>query len=238
MSGGYQPLIPRNPMPTKFTTLNETLHRYAVEHSDGQDEILRRLAQETEERFKDRAIMQIAPEQGALITLLVRAIEARRAIELGTFTGYSAICIARGLPDDGLLVTCDVDEDATAIARRYFEQAWVDDKIDLRLGPGLDTLRGLTEDESFDFAFIDADKPNYPHYYEECMRLLRPGGLIMVDNVFYDGFAPDADQSGLDESYHASRDAIRELNDRIAADNRVHAAMIAVGDGITLALKL
>jgi caffeoyl-CoA O-methyltransferase len=239
MSGGYQPLIPHDPMPTKFTTMNETLHRYAVEHSDGQDEVLRRLAQETEERFGDLAIMQIAPEQGALISLLIRAIEARRTLELGTFTGYSAICIARGLPDDGVLVTCDVDEDATAIARRYFEQAGVADKVDLRLGPGLDTLRELTEDESFDFAFIDADKPNYPHYYEECMRLLRPRGLIMVDNVFYDGFAPsEADQSGLDEAYHASRDAIRELNDRIAADNRVHAAMLGVGDGITLALKL
>src|SRR5436190_9086193 len=238
MPGGYQPLIPSDPMPAKFTVMNETLHRYAVEHSSGQDDILRRLAQETEERFGGRAIMQIAPEQGALLTLLVRAIGARRALELGTFTGYSAICIARGLPSDGLLLTCDVDEDSTGIAARYFEEADVAGKIDLRVGPGLDTLRELTEDGSFDFAFIDADKPSYPAYYEECLRLLRPGGLVMLDNVFYGGLAPpEADQSELEEAYHASRDAIRELNDRIAADDRVDAAMLGVGDGITLALK-
>jgi caffeoyl-CoA O-methyltransferase len=225
-------------MPAKFTVMNESLHRYAVAHSDGQDDVLRRLAQETEERFGGRAIMQIAPEQGALMTLLVRAIGARYALELGTFTGYSAICIARGLPSGGLLVTCDVDEDATGIASRYFEEAEVAGRIDLRLGPGLDTLGELTEDGSFDFAFIDADKPSYPSYYEECLRLLRPGGLVMVDNVFYDGLAPpEADQSELEEAYHASLDAIRELNNRIAADGRVDAAMLAVGDGITLALK-
>ena len=238
MPGGYQPLIPSDPMPAKFTVMNETLHRYAVEHSTGQDEVLRRLAQETEERFGSRAIMQIAPEQGALMTLLARAVGARRAIELGTFTGYSAICIARGLPSDGLVVTCDVDEDAARIARRYFEEAGVTEKVDLRLAPGLDTLGELTDDGSFDFAFIDADKPSYPGYYEECVRLLCSGGLIMVDNVFYGGLAPpQADVSELEDSFGASLEAIRELNDRIAADDRVEAAMLPVGDGITLALK-
>jgi caffeoyl-CoA O-methyltransferase len=238
MSGGYQPLIPADPMPAKFTVMNDTLHRYAAEHSGGQDDVLRRLAQETEERFGGRAIMQIAPEQGALMTLLARAIEARRAIELGTFTGYSAICIARGLPSGGLLITCDVDDDAAQIARRYFEEAGVTGKVDLRLGPGLETLGELTEDESFDFAFIDADKPSYPSYYEECVRLLRAGGLIMVDNVFYGGLVPpEADVSELEDSFGDSLAAIRELNDRIAADDRVNAAMLPVGDGITLALK-
>ena len=119
--------------------------------------------------------MQIAPEQGAFMTLLVKAMAGRRALELGTFTGYSAICVARGLADGGQLVTCDLSDEWTEIARRYFEEAGVADRIDLRLGPALETLRGLPDDEPFDFAFIDADKTEYPDYYEECLRLLRPG---------------------------------------------------------------
>jgi caffeoyl-CoA O-methyltransferase len=218
-------------VPEKFIRMSAELHRYAVERSHGRDELLRSLEQETEREAGERVVMMTAPEQAAMMNLLVRAIGARRALELGTFTGYGSIAIARGLPHGGRLVTCDVSEQWTAIARRYFERAGLEDRIDLRLGPALDTLRGLPDSEHFDFAFIDADKVGYPDYYEECLRLLRPGGLLMLDNVFLGGDVVDPD---------ADRDAatvMRELNDRIAADERVFAVMLGVSDGVTLALK-
>jgi caffeoyl-CoA O-methyltransferase len=217
-------------MPNKFTVLTPELHGYVVEHGAPQDELLRRLAAETAE-LGGIAIMQIAPEQGALMTLLVRAIGARRALELGTFTGYSAICIARGLPDDGELVSCDVNEEWAGMARRYFEEAGLTERIDLRLGPALETLRALPADESFDFAFIDADKVGYLDYYEESLRLLRPGGLAMIDNVLRGGrvLEPEPDDEG--------DRVVLELNQRIVADQRVEVAMLGVSDGITLALK-
>jgi predicted O-methyltransferase YrrM len=214
----------------KFIALTPELYGYVVEHGARQDDVLRRLAAETEE-LGDIAIMQIAPEQGAFMTLLVRAMGARRALELGTFTGYSAICIARGLAEGGELVTCDRNGDWTQVARRYFEEAGVAERIDLRLGPALDTIRQLPVDDPFDFAFIDADKAEYPDYYEECLRLLRPGGLIMLDNVLRGGEVLNG----------ASDDprtlATREVNDRAIADERVEVAMLGVSDGITLALK-
>jgi caffeoyl-CoA O-methyltransferase len=219
-------------VPEKFTQMSGELHRYAVEHSDAGDELMRRLVEETEREAGDTAVMLTAPEQATMMTLLVRAIGARRALELGTFTGYGSIAIARGLPDDGVLVTCDVSEQWTQIARRYFDQAGLRDRIDLRLGSALETLRELPESEPFDFAFIDADKDNYPAYYEECLRLLRPGGLMAIDNVFLGGEVIDA---------AAKRQAVlamRELNDRVAGDDRVLAAMLGVADGVTLALKL
>jgi caffeoyl-CoA O-methyltransferase len=217
-------------MPNKFTALTPELHDYVVEHGARQDELLRQLAAETAE-LGGIAIMQIAPEQGALMTLLVQAIGARRALELGTFTGYSAICIARGLPDDGRLVSCDVNEEWAGIARRYFEQAGLAKRIDLRLGPALDTLRTMPADEPFDFAFIDADKVGYLDYYEETLRLLRPGGLAMIDNVLRGGRVaePDPDDEG--------DRVLVELNERIITDQRVEVAMVAVSDGITLVLK-
>src|SRR5919197_24878 len=138
------------------------LYRYAVEHSDGRDDVMQQLAAETEHEAGEVAIMQTAPEPAALMTVLVRAIGARRALELGTFTGYGSISIARGLPDDGTLVTCEVSEQWAEIARRYFVRAGLEDRIDLRLAPALETLRGLPEAEPFDFAFIDADKESYP----------------------------------------------------------------------------
>jgi caffeoyl-CoA O-methyltransferase len=217
-------------MPDKFTTLTPELYRYMVEHGARQDNVLRRLASETEE-LGDIAIMQIAAEQGAFMTLLVRAMGARRALELGTFTGYSAICIARGLGAEGTLVACDVSDEWTGIARRYFEEAGVADRVDLRLGPALDTLRELPTGEPFDFAFVDADKSEYPDYYEECLRLLRPGGLVMLDNVFRGGDVLDASD---DDPRNV---ATRELNERVATDERVDVAMLGVADGITLALK-
>jgi caffeoyl-CoA O-methyltransferase len=217
-------------MPDKFTALTPELHRYIVEHGARQDDVLRRLAAETVE-LGDIAIMQIAPDQGAFMTLLVRAMGARRALELGTFTGYSAICIARGLGEDGTLVACDLNGDWTRIAQRYFDEAGVADRIDMRLGPALETIRELPEDEPFDFAFIDADKAEYPDYYEECLRLLRPGGVMMLDNVIRGGRVLDA---GDDDPRSV---ATREVNDRAIADERVDVAMLGIADGITLALK-
>ena len=216
-------------MPDKYVTLTPELYDYVVEHGARRDDVLRRLAAETRE-LGDIAIMQISPEQGAFMTLLVRAIGARRALELGTFTGYSAICIARGLTDGGTLLTCDRSGDWTRIAGRYFLEAGVADRIDLRLGPALETLRELPEDEPFDFAFIDADKAEYPDYYEQCLRLLRPGGLMMLDNVLRAGqvLSPDDDPRTI---------ATREVNERAIADERVDVAMLGVADGITLALK-
>ncbi len=214
--------------------MTSELYRYSVEHSDGRDELLRRLAEETERAAGDSVTMMTAPEQATMMTLLVRAISARRALELGTFTGYGSISIARGLPVDGQLVTCDVSEEWTAIARRYIEEAGLAGRIDLRLGPALETLGGMGEDEPFDFAFIDADKGNYPAYYEECMRLLRPGGLIAIDNVFYGGEVVTA-SDGTDRGQFAA--AVRELNDRVASDDRVLSVMLGVSDGVTLALK-
>jgi caffeoyl-CoA O-methyltransferase len=216
-------------VPDKFTQMSTELHRYAVAHSR-HDPVLEDLAGETE-ALGGIAVMQTAPEQGALITVLVRAIGARRALEVGTFTGYGAIAIARGMPEDGRLVTCDISEEWTEIARRHWERAGLEHRIELRLGPALETLQALPDDEPFDFAFIDADKTEYAEYYEQALRLLRPGGIVMLDNVFLGGEVIDPE---------ADRDAVvvmRELNDRIASDDRVESAMIGVSDGITLALK-
>jgi predicted O-methyltransferase YrrM len=217
-------------VPDKYVKLTPDLYEYLVEHGARQDDVLRRLADETE-KLGDIAIMQIAPEQGAFMTLLVRAMGARRALELGTFTGYSAICIARGLSEGGTVVTCDISGEWTEIARRYFGEAGVGDRVDLRLGPALDTLRELAADEPFDFAFVDADKAEYPDYYEECLRLLRPGGVIMLDNVLRGGQVVDGD----DDDPRTL--ATREVNERAIEDGRVDVAMLGVADGITLALK-
>jgi len=214
----------------KYTQLTDELHAYLVEHGARQDDVLARLAAETAE-LGDISVMQIAPDQGAFLTLLVRAIGARRAIELGTFTGYSAICIARGLPEGGKLVACEIDPDYAEVARRWFAEAGVEKLVELRLGPALETLHSLPAGESFDFAFIDADKPGYPEYYEQCLARLRPAGLIMIDNVL--GAGRVLDPGPEDESART----IAELNERIAADERVDVAMLGIADGVTLALK-
>ncbi len=217
-------------MTPKYTQLTDELHAYLVEHGARQDDVLARLAAETAE-LGDISVMQIAPDQGAFLTLLVRAIGARRAIELGTFTGYSAICIARGLPEGGKLVACEIDPDYAEVARRWFAEAGVEKLVELRLGPALETLHSLPAGESFDFAFIDADKPGYPEYYEQCLARLRPAGLIMIDNVL--GAGRVLDPGPEDESART----IAELNERIAADERVDVAMLGIADGVTLALK-
>ncbi len=217
-------------MHDKFTRLTPELHDYIVEHGARQDELLARVERDTE-ALGDIAVMQIAPDQGALITLLARAVGARRAVEVGTFTGYSAICIARALPEDGLLVCCELDEERARTALGYLRDAGLEERVDMRVGPAIDTLRSLPPDEGIDFAFVDADKPGYPDYYEELLARLRPGGLLMLDNVLLGGRVLDPPED--DDSARA----MAALNDRISEDDRVDLAMAGVADGITLVRK-
>ena len=218
-------------MPDKFTAMTPELHAYAVEHSAHRDELMQRLIEETEQAAGEMAVMQTAPEQAALLTVLVRAIGADRALELGTFTGYGTIAIARGLPEDGYLLSCDISDEWARIAERYVAADGLSDRVEIRLGPALETLRELPRSDRFDFAFIDADKPSYPAYYEQCVELLRPGGLLVVDNVFRGGSVVDRDAE--DESVRA----IRELNQRLSTDQRMISATVGVADGIAVAVK-
>jgi len=210
--------------------LPDALARYLVEHGEPLDEVQRDLIAETA-RLGEVARMQIAPEQGALMTMLARLLGARRAVEVGTFTGYSALCIARGLAPDGHLLCCDRNETWTAIARRAWERAGVADRIELRLGPALDTLRDLPRTEHLDLGFIDADKPAYPDYYEELLLRLRPGGVVLVDNVLWGGAVLDERADDPDTR------AIRAFNDHLRDDPRVEVVMVPVGDGLTIARK-
>lgn len=218
-------------MEPKSFLLSPQIHAYLVAHGTPPDPVLEELARETEQ-VGPLAVMQVAPEQGALLTLLTRLTGARRAIEVGTFTGYSSICIARGLPEEGRLLCCDVSEEWTAIARRYWEKAGVAGRIELRVAPAAETLRALPEREEWDLAFIDADKPGYPVYYEEILRRLRPGGLILADNVLWMGRV--ADPSADDDATRA----IRAFNDLVVRDARVEQVMLPVSDGLTLIRKL
>ncbi|MEU7691577.1 O-methyltransferase [Microbispora hainanensis] len=203
---------------------------YAAAHTSPPDDLLTDLAEETHRLVGDRITMQIAPEQGTLLTMLVRLSGARSAVEVGTFTGYSSICIARGLPADGRLIACDVSEEWTAVARRYWRKAGLDDRIELRLGPAADTLRAMPAGESIDFAFIDADKAGYPVYYEEILPRLRPGGLIAVDNTLQHGDITDPAAGG-------TVPVMREFNDLVARDSRVTSVLLTVADGLTLIRK-
>ena len=181
-----------------------------------------------------QAGMQIGPDQAAFLAVLVRGSGARRCIEIGTFTGYSALAIAAALPNDGRLVCCDISEEWTAIARKYWSSAGVSGRIDLRIAPALDTLKTMLargEAGHYDFAFIDADKSGYDAYYETCLKLLKPGGLVVLDNMLWSGRVADPDH------HDADTDAIRALNTKIRADNRVDAALLTIGDGVMLARK-
>jgi caffeoyl-CoA O-methyltransferase len=210
--------------------LTKPVHDYLLAHAPPLDDVRRDLIAETE-ALGGISMMQIAPEQGAFMTLLARLIGAQHAVEVGTFTGYSAISIARGLPDDGTLLCCDVNEEWTAIARKYWARAGVDDKIELRIAPATETLRSLPAGERFDLAFIDADKPNYPVYYEEVLARLRRNGVILVDNTLWGGAV--ADPKATDDNTKA----IRAFNDAVAADERVESTILTVGDGLTLIRK-
>jgi len=210
--------------------LSADAHEYLLRHGTEPDALQRELIEETR-RLGGISLMQVAPEQGAFLTLIARVTGARRAVEVGTFTGYSSLCLARGLPEDGKLLCCDVSEEWTSIGRRFWEKAGVAHKIELRLAPAAETLRALPARELFDLAFIDADKPGYPVYYEEILARLRPNGLILVDNVLWMGRV--ADPEAQDE--HTNH--IRAFNDKVAADPRVDAVMLAIADGVTLVRK-
>jgi caffeoyl-CoA O-methyltransferase len=219
-------------MASRTLSLTEPLYDYLLQVSLREPALLARLRAETE--ALPRANMQISPEQGQFMALLVELTGARRTLEIGTFTGYSALCVARALPAGGKVVACDVSAEYTDIAGRYWAEAGVADKIDLRLAPARDTLEALLDDGqagSFDFAFIDADKKNYSAYYDKCLALLRKGGLVAVDNVLWDGAAIDPRKQDPDT------EAIRALNSRLHQDERISLSLVPIGDGLTLARK-
>jgi predicted O-methyltransferase YrrM len=219
-------------MTNKTVPLDDALHDYLLSVSLREPDLLRRLREET--AGHPLARMQIAPEQGQFMALLVRLMGARRCLEIGVFTGYSSLAIALALPSDGLLVACDVSDEWTRIARRYWAKADVAERIDLRLAPALETLDRLIakgEIATFDFAFIDADKTNYAAYYERCLRLVRRGGLIAVDNTLWSGKVADPANLEPDTS------ALRSFNLLISMDQRVAISLVPIGDGLTLILK-
>jgi caffeoyl-CoA O-methyltransferase len=215
----------------KTVEVTPAVHDYMLAHSAPLDDVQLELIVESAGRTGDQANMQIAPEQGAFMTMLARLIGAKRAIEVGTFTGYSALCVARGLPSDGQLICCDISEEWTSIGRPYWERAGVADRIDLRIAPAAETLRALPTDAVFDMAFIDADKPGYPVYYEEILMRLRPGGVILVDNVLWSGDIIDA------TSTDDNTVALRAFNDKVIADDRVEVVILPIADGLSLIRK-
>jgi caffeoyl-CoA O-methyltransferase len=207
--------------------LDDALSAYVAEHSTKPDDVRRRLIERTE-ALGDAAGMQIAPEQGEFLTMLTSLVQARFAVEVGTFTGYSALSIASGLAEGGRLLCCDVSTEWTDIAREHWALAGVDDRIDLRVAPAIETLRALPDDTVVDFAFIDADKGGYLDYYEELLDRLAPGGLICVDNTLWSGAVIDPD------IHDADTEAIRRFNDHVAADVRTRQVIVPIGDGLTL----
>jgi caffeoyl-CoA O-methyltransferase len=209
--------------------VNPALSDYLVAHSEPADDVLRDLAEETHRELAGQAGMQISHDEGELLTMLVRLTGARQAVEVGTFTGYSSICIARGLPSDGHLLCCDVSEEYTSVARRYWERAGVADKIELRIAPAVETLSSLPSEPYLDFAFIDADKTGYASYVEEILPRLRPGGLMVLDNMLWHGevLDPESDDGR----------AVAELNAALVADDRVDVVLLPVRDGVSLARR-
>ena len=212
--------------------IDAVIDEYAAAHSTPPDAHQLELQRTTQEKTGGAAVMQIGDDQAVLMEMLVRAMGATRAVEIGTFTGYSALAVARGLGPGGHLLCCDVSQEWTSIARAAWQEAGVADRIELRVGPGLATLRALPPGEQFDFAFIDADKTGYAGYYEEVLARLRPGGLILLDNMLQDGRVADSEADG------ASVTAIRSLNDALAADPRVRVALITLGDGVSVVQKV
>jgi caffeoyl-CoA O-methyltransferase len=212
--------------------LSDAIEAYIRAHSTPPDQLLIDLADETRRRFGDAAGMQIGPDQGTFMRMLGQITGAASALEICTFTGYSSICIARGLAGGGRLLCCDVNEEFTALAREYWKRAGLDGTIELRIGPAADTLRALPADTRFDLAFIDADKTGYVGYWELVLPLIRPGGLILADNTLSGGRVTDADSDGDTVS------AIRQFNDLVRADQRVEVVLLPVGDGLSMARKL
>ena len=225
-------IVPKEVVVSKRSLVSEAVDHYLSNVIDRETPLQKRLREETA-RLPE-AQMQIGPDQGAMMAMLVRLIGARRTLEVGTFTGYSTLAVASALPEDGKIIACDVSEEWTRIARRYWQEAGVAGRIDLRLGPARETLAGLLRDggaDSFDFAFIDADKEEYDAYYESCLKLIRPGGLIAVDNALWSGAVADPAKNDAETA------AIRTLNAKIRDDVRVEACLLTVGDGVMLARK-
>ena len=217
--------------PPKSFHLSPAIHEYLVAHGTPPDDVQRWLIEETKRRVPDLSMMQVAPEQGAFMTVLTRLLGVHQAVEVGTFTGYSALCIARGLAPGGRLVCCDVSEEWASIGREAWTRAGVGDRIELRIAPAIQTLQALPTDEIIDLAFIDADKRSYAAYYEELLRRLRPNGVILVDNTLWMGTV--VDESVTDDDTKA----IRAFNDAVAADERVDSVLLPVSDGLTLLRK-
>ncbi|MEU7757901.1 MULTISPECIES: O-methyltransferase [Micromonospora] len=217
-------------MTTKPLPLTPELHAYLVAHGSAPDEIVQELAEETRAALPAEAVMQVAPEQAAFLTFLTRLLGVRQAVEVGTFTGLSSLAIARGLAEGGRLTCFDISEEYTGVARRYWQRAGVQDRIELRIGPAAQTLRELPRERYLDFAFIDADKVSYPIYWDELVPRMRPGAVIAVDNTLRDGrvLAPR----------NADDRAIAAFNDAVIADVRVEAVMLPIADGVTLARVL
>ncbi|KAL0481440.1 O-methyltransferase [Acrasis kona] len=218
---------------TKISSLvSEEVVHYVRAHSGPEIDILRRLREETAEKTQRFSGMVSSPEQQQLMKIILKLYGAKKCIELGTFTGYSALCTALTIPEDGIVIACDVSEEWTSIGKKYWKEAGVDHKIDLRLAPGTETLDALLEKEAgtFDYAFIDADKVGYDSYYERCLKLVRKNGLIAIDNVLWSGKV-------LDESVNDDDTvALKALNEKIKSDDRVEVAMTTISDGVTFLL--
>lgn len=219
-------------MTNKSIGIDLPLYEYLLSVSSREPELLKELREETAKHPLSR--MQIAPEQGQFMALLITLIQAKKILEVGVFTGYSSLSLALALPDDGQLIACDVNEEYTNMARRYWQRAGVTNKIDLKLAPALETLEELVktgQENSFDFMFIDADKKNYINYYEYGLKLVRVGGLIAIDNVLWSGRVIDQ------ENQDHNTQAIREFNQKIHQDSRIHLSLVPIADGLTLAIK-
>ncbi|MFN0084873.1 MAG: class I SAM-dependent methyltransferase [Blastocatellia bacterium] len=219
-------------MLSTFLALTDQLYAYLMDVSLREPDVLRRLREET--AMLSHAMMAISPVQGQFMQLLLKLIGARKTLEVGVFTGYSSLSTALALPEDGKIIACDVSEEWTAIARRYWAEAGVAGKVDLRLAPAIETLDGLLADGqagSFDFAFIDADKAHYDDYYERALKLVRRGGLLLFDNMLWYGKVADPNVQDVDTA------ALRALNEKLHRDDRVFVSLLAVGDGISLVIR-
>ncbi|MBX2864859.1 MAG: class I SAM-dependent methyltransferase [Leptolyngbyaceae cyanobacterium MAG.088] len=220
-------------MSTQILNLTENLYHYLLSVGVRDSEILQQLREENAQH--PRAVMQISPEQGQFMGLLIQLLGVKKALEVGVFTGYSSLIVAMAMPNDGRLIACDISDEYTAMARKYWEKAGVAHKVDLRIAPALETLNQLITEghsNSFDFAFIDADKSNYDNYYERALQLVRPGGLIAVDNVLWSGRVA----TPLNKQDNRTK-RIHSLNEKIHADERVSISLVPIADGLMLAMK-
>lgn len=216
----------------KITALTQDLYRYMIRHRSAEDQVLTDLRRETLRVVGDKAGMMISEEQGILLRMLVAALAPKLVVEVGTFTGYSALCMAQALPKGGRLLCCDVSDEWTSVGKPYWGRAGVADRIDLRIAPALETINGLPANEEIDFAFLDADKCNYVQYFEAIIPKLRTNGLIAADNVLWHNWSMDA------HNQDPETVGIREFNEHVLRDGRVETVMLHVGDGLTLIRKL